>query len=88
MDFGLAKPVEDDEDVDGVVEVPEDLPEEVQRELECWNKTVRGFVSLSHERRRMFVQWAVGMCVDPDADPAAEEDQPEIPAFLRRDKSV
>ncbi len=89
-----APPVEDDEDVDGVKDVDEDLPETEQRALECWNKTVRGFASLSHQRRRDFLQWAVTMCVwlDDGKKTASSHEEPtakdllDIPAFLRRKK--
>lgn len=75
-----APPVEDDEDVDGIEPITERMDEATAERLRIWNTTIRNFVSLTHERRRQFVQWAVGMCVEPGSD----EDLLDIPAFLRR----
>lgn len=79
-----APPVEDDEDVHGVEPITERMGEEEAERLRIWNTCVRNFVSLTHERRREFVQWAAGMCVEPGSD----EDLLDIPAFLRRGAKV
>ena len=80
-----APPVEDDEDVDGVERISENLDDEEADRLRIWNTAVRAFASLTHERRRLFVQWAVTMCVDAEEGKA---DPLEIPAFLQRGTAV
>ncbi len=77
-----APPVEPDEDVDGIERISERLSEAEAERLRIWNIAIRAFVSLTHDRRRQFTRWAIGMCVDPGKP---EGDDPlDIPSFLRR----